>query len=76
MTQTKQIIILDNNSQRVLVTTCEHNPSDDMEVSVSDRLDELNLNLDECSWMEIEEDSDGRIIIESDQLIQVQTLNY
>ena len=53
MTQTKNIIVLDCSSQTVFITTCEHNPADDMEIAVSDRLDELDRNLDGCSWMEI-----------------------
>ena len=53
MTQTKFIIVLDQSTPRVFTTHIEHDPSDDMEISVSDRLDVLGFNLDECSWMEL-----------------------
>lgn len=66
MTQTKTIIVLDNSRSSVFITNIEHNPTDDMEIAVSDRLDELNHNLDECSWMEVANDfttSDIGVII-------------
>jgi len=54
MTQTKTIIVLNNSTmRRVFITTVEHNPSDDMEVSVYDKLTELGFSLHECSWMEV-----------------------
>ena len=53
MTQTKTIIVLDNSTLRVFITTIQHNPSDDMEISVDDRLTELGFSLNNCSWMEV-----------------------
>lgn len=53
MTRTTKIIILDCSAPKVIITTCEHNPADDLEEAVSERMDELELNMDECSWMEL-----------------------
>lgn len=75
MTQTKHIAIIDCSSSRVIITSCEHNPADDMEVAVHDRLDELGLRYDECSWGEVTEDNEGRVQIETDLLIQVQPID-
>jgi len=53
MTKLKTIIVLDNNNMDVFITDVLCNPSDDMEVSVDDKLTALDRNIDECSWMEV-----------------------
>lgn len=53
MTQTIYLVMLDTSQTRVIFTTAEHNPTDDMEVCVYDRMDELNLNQNNCDWMQI-----------------------
>jgi hypothetical protein len=58
MTQTKKMIVLDNSTGRYFTTHFEHRTSDDMEISVDERLEELGFNIDECSWMAIGEDSE------------------
>lgn len=62
MTQTKEIIVLDNSTCRVFTTHIQHNPSDDLEIAVDDRLTELGFRMDECSWMEIGEDFELEVI--------------
>lgn len=66
MTQTKQIIVLDNSSSNVIILTIEHNPSDDMDVSVQDAFEKFNESNDDsiylkdsqCSWMELSDDNE------------------
>lgn len=58
MTQTKKIAVLDCSAQRMFTTHLEHNTSNDLEVDVDTRLSELGFNLDECSWMEVQENTE------------------
>lgn len=61
MTQTKKIVILDANQVRVIFTEAQHNPTDDMEVCVFERMEELGLRSDECVWMAINDDTEVEI---------------
>lgn len=72
MTQTKKIVILDANSTRVIFTTCEHNPSDDLDVAVGERLEELGLKENEVVWQEIASDTE----IETDYPLQMIAVQY
>lgn len=64
MTQSKQIIVLDCSTSKVFILPVEHNPNDDMEVSVQDAYEKFNENNDDsyylkdsqCSWMELDDD--------------------
>ena len=62
MTQTKEIIVLDNSSCRVFTTHIQHNPTDDLEIAVDNRLTDLGFRMDECSWMEVQEDTEVEVI--------------
>lgn len=64
MTQSKQVIVLDQSSSKVIILPVEHNPSDDLEVAVFEayeKYNELNdqgiyLKDSQCSWMELPDD--------------------
>ena len=53
MTHTKKIIVLDVSTTEVLILEVEHNPADDLDVTVDNALTDIDRRLDDCSWMEI-----------------------
>lgn len=72
MTQTKYIVILDASTTRVIFTTCEHNPTDDMDIAVIEEMDRLGLSQDECVWQEINQDTE----IEIAYPLQMSAIKY